>query len=249
MGLFNFFKSAPKQVDITDSLAFLGSDMHNHLLPGIDDGSQDVEDSIKFIKTLYRLGYRQLICTPHILSELYPNTRQTIEPAYNLLKQRLVEENIDIELKFAAEFMVNVDFEDIIKQDQLLPFGDKYLLIEMSYLAPSPNIKSVIFDLIMKGYKPIMAHPERYGFYHNKLEKFDEFIESGCLLQLNLLSLTGFYGKGVKKAAEHFINEKMVSFAGTDLHHRGHLDMLQTLVGDKKIMEQLHSIDWKNKTL
>lgn len=249
MGLFNFFKSAPKQVDITDKLAFLGTDMHNHLLPGIDDGSKDVEDSVQFIKTLYKLGYRKLICTPHIISDLYPNTRQTIEPAYHLLKNRLAEAQINVELQFAAEFMVNADFEDTIKEAKLLPFSDNYLLIEMSYLAPSPNIKSVIFDLIVKGYKPILAHPERYNFYHQKLEKFDELREAGCLLQVNLLSLTGFYGKGVRQAAEYFIKEKMVSFAGTDLHHKGHLDMLQTLAGDKKIMEQLHSIDWKNKTL
>lgn len=224
--------------------------MHSHLLPGLDDGSQNVEDSISYIKDLYTLGYRKFICTPHIISDLYPNSRQTIEPAYQLLKQRLVEEGVPVEILFSAEFMVNIDFEDVISQNQLLPFGkEKYLLIEMSYLAPSPNIKDVVFELIMKGYQPILAHPERYSYYHHNIELIEEFRESGCLLQLNLLSLTGYYGKGVKRVADHLIKQKMVSFAGTDLHHERHLALLQKLTTDKKIMEQLQEIKWKNNSL
>lgn len=246
MGLFSFFSSAKST---TDSLAFIGADMHSHLLPGLDDGSQNVEDSVSYIKGLYNLGYRKFICTPHIISDLYPNNRQTIEPAYQLLKNRLAEENLPVELLFSAEFMVNIDFEDMISQNQLLPFGDNYLLIEMSYLAPSPNIKDVIFELIMKGYKPVLAHPERYSYYHHHVELIEEFRESGCLLQLNLLSLTGYYGKGVKKVGEYLTQHKMVSFAGTDLHHERHLALLQKLAGDKKILDQLHEIKWKNDSL
>lgn len=248
MGLFSFLSSGSAKSAI-DSLSFLGTDMHSHLLPGLDDGSQEVDDSVSYIKELYQLGYRKFICTPHIISDLYPNSRQTIEPAYRLLQQRLEEEKVPVTLLFAAEFMVNIDFEEVISEDGLLPFGDNYLLIEMSYLAPSPNIKEVIFELMMKGYKPILAHPERYNYYHHHLDLIEEFREAGCLLQLNLLSLTGYYGKGVKKVAEYLIRQKMVSFAGTDLHHERHLALLQKMGSDKKILEQLHEIEWKNKGL
>jgi protein-tyrosine phosphatase len=249
MGLFSLFSKKTAEAPATDSLAFIGTDMHNHLLPGIDDGSGNVEDSVSFIKELYTLGYRKLICTPHVMAELYPNTRQTIEPAYELLKRRLAEENIAVDIRFAAEFMVNPEFEDIIRQDEVLPFGDNYVLIEMSYLAPSPNIKQVIFNLMVKGYKPVLAHPERYTYLHNKMEVIDDLASNGCLLQVNLLSLTGVYGKGVKTVAEQLIRDKKVSFAGTDLHHDRHLAMLQRLAADKKLLEMLHQVDWKNKTL
>ena len=248
MGLFSFLSPASAR-PATDSFAFLSTDMHSHLLPELDDGSQNVADSIAYIKDLQQLGYQKFICTPHIISDLYPNNRQTIEPAYQLLKQRLADENMLVALEFSAEFMVNIDFEEVISKNQLLPFGDNYLLIEMSYLAPSPNIREVIFELIMKGYKPILAHPERYNYYHHNVELIEEFREAGCLLQLNLLSLTGYYGKSVKKVAEHLIRQKMVSFAGTDLHHDRHLALLQKLATDQKMLELLHEIEWKNNSL
>ncbi len=248
MGLFSFFSPASARPAV-DSLAFLGVDMHSHLLPGLDDGSQDVEDSVSFIKELYQLGYQKFICTPHIISDLYPNNRGTIKPAYELLKQRLLDEKVPVEIQFSAEFMVNIDFEEVISKNELLPFGDNYLLIEMSYLAASPNIREVIFELIMKGYKPILAHPERYNYYHHNVESLEDFREAGCLLQVNLLSLTGYYGKSVKKVAEHLIRQKMVSFAGTDLHHERHLALLQKLAADQKILELLHEIEWKNNSL
>jgi protein-tyrosine phosphatase len=247
MGLFSLFSAPTKPV--ADSLAFLSTDMHSHLLPGLDDGSQNVEESLKYIKELHTLGYSNFICTPHVISDLYPNNRQTIEPAYKSLKKRLKEEGLPVNISFAAEFMVNIDFEDVIRQNQLLPFGDNYLLIEMSYLAPSPNIKDVIFELVLKGFKPVLAHPERYNYYHHNTELIEEFKEGGCLLQLNLLSLTGYYGKGVKKVAEYLVRRKLVSFAGTDLHHERHLALLQKLAADKKILEQLHEVTWKNSSL
>jgi len=248
MGLFSFLSPASARPAI-DSLAFLGVDMHSHLLPGLDDGSQDVEDSVAYIKELNQLGYHKFICTPHIISDLYPNNRRTIEPAYQLLKQKLADEKVPVEILFSAEFMVNIDFEELISKNELLPFGDNYLLIEMSYLTPSPNIREIISELIMQGYKPILAHPERYNYYHHHPESIEEFKEAGCLLQVNLLSLTGYYGKSVKKVAEHLIQQKMVSFAGTDLHHERHLALLQKLAADHKLLELLHEIEWKNNSL
>lgn len=250
MKLFRFFSgSSSKPKDVAGRFSFLGADMHNHLIPGIDDGSQSVEDSIDFIRTLHMLGYQKFTCTPHILSDLYRNSRETIEPPYEKLKAKLEEEQIPVEIQFAAEFMVDDAFEDILKNDRLLPIGGKYVLIEMSFMAPSPNIQQIIFDIQVKGYQPILAHPERYGYFHENFQPLYDFIEKGCLLQLNILSLTGAYGKEVKRAAERLIKEKLVSFAGTDLHHDRHLSMLQQMAGDDKMMNLLQEIEWKNSSL
>jgi len=247
MGLFSFLKSTPARIPA--DLSFIGVDMHSHLLPALDDGSQNIDDSIHFIKALHELGYHKFICTPHIISDMYPNTKETIDPAYELVKARLAEENIPVEISYAAEFMVNADFDQIIKDEKLLVFGKNYVLIEMSYMAASPNIKEVIFDLIMRGYKPVLAHPERYSYYHNRSGAIDDFIDAGCLLQVNILSLTGMYGKEVKRMAEALISQKLISFAGTDLHHDRHLAMMQQLATDPAIINQLQSLKLLNSEL
>ncbi len=247
MGLFSFLKSAPAR--ITADLSFIGVDMHSHLLPALDDGSQNIDDAIHFLKELHQLGYRKFICTPHIISDMYPNNKETIHPAYELVVERLKEENVNVEISYAAEFMVNADFDKIIKDGKLLTFGKNYVLIEMSYMAASPNIKEVIFDLIMKGLQPVLAHPERYSYYHNNYNAIQDFKDAGCLLQVNILSLSGMYGKEVKRMAEALIQDKMISFAGTDLHHDRHLAMMQDIATNPAIVNQLKSLQLLNHQL
>lgn len=247
MGLFSFLKSAPARIPA--DLSFIGVDMHSHLLPALDDGSQNIDDSIRFIKELHQLGYRKFICTPHIISDMYPNNKETIHPAYELVVERLKEENVNVEISYAAEFMVNADFDKIIKDGKLLTFGKNYVLIEMSYMAASPNIKEVIFDLIMKGLQPVLAHPERYSYYHNNYNAIQDFKDAGCLLQVNILSLSGMYGKEVKRMAEALIQDKMISFAGTDLHHDRHLAMMQDIATNPAIVNQLKSLQLLNHQL
>lgn len=247
MGFFDFFKTTP--ASIPADLSFIAVDMHNHLVPGIDDGSQDVDDSVRFVRQLHALGYRKLICTPHVISDLYPNTAETILPAFQLLESKLKAENIPVEIAYAAEFMVTSDFAQLVKAKTLLPFGGKHILVEMSYIAPSPNMREVIFELQLLGYQPVLAHPERYGYYHQNYKAIFEFIDAGCLFQLNLLSLTGAYGKRVKKMADMLIKDKLISFAGTDLHHERHLEMITELASNAEIIAQLQSLDLKNSEL
>ncbi|MEO7311940.1 MAG: CpsB/CapC family capsule biosynthesis tyrosine phosphatase [Chitinophagaceae bacterium] len=247
MGLFSFLKSTPARIPA--DLSFIGVDMHSHLLPGLDDGSQNIEDSIRFIMGLHELGYRKFICTPHIISDMYPNSSETIHPAYEMVQARLAAENIPVEIAYAAEFMVNADFENLIKEGKLLLFGKNYVLIEMSYMAASPNIKDVIFELIMKGLQPVLAHPERYSYYHNKYNAIEDFVDAGCLLQVNILSLTGMYGKEVKRMAEALIEDKIISFAGTDLHHDRHLAMMKDLATNPVVINQLKGLNLLNNQL
>jgi tyrosine-protein phosphatase YwqE len=247
--MFNFFKRATKTVD--PDLSFLGVDMHSHLLPGIDDGLEEVEQSVRFIADLQKLGYRKLICTPHILSDLYPNSPATILPKLEIVRNALKEANVDVELEAAAEYMVDHDFAALItsKKEDLLIIGGEYILIEMSYLSPSPNFEKVVFDLRMLGLQPILAHPERYSYYHNQFSQYERFKELGCRLQVNLLSLSGVYGPHVKKTAEKLFKQQMVDFLGTDMHHDRHLSMLKNLATKQEFYDLIADAELLNKTL
>lgn len=224
--------------------------MHSHLLPGLDDGLKTPEESIEFMRALKGLGYHKLICTPHILAEVYPNTPDTILPKLDLIRSEIEKHKLDIEVEAGAEYMVDVDFEKLIDTDKrLLHFGQKHILIEMSYIAPSTNIEPVVFKLRMKGYQPILAHPERYNYYHNHFEMYERLADLGCILQVNLLSLLGYYGKSVKKTAEKLLEQNMISLLGTDMHHEAHLNALKQLANTKSFYELISKSRIQNKEL
>ena len=233
-------------------LSFLGADMHSHLLPGIDDGLLELEQTVEFVKDLQQLGYKKLICTPHILADLYPNTPDTILPKLAMVRAALAEAEIDVEVEAAAEYMIDHEFTELIaysKKEDLLTIGGDYILVEMSFLSPFPNVEKVIFDLRMLGLIPILAHPERYSYYHKQFDKYDYFKELGCKLQVNLLSLSGGYGPQVKKTAERLFENQMVDFLGTDMHHERHLAMLKKLATVKDFYQLVTGAQLLNKTL
>jgi len=244
--MFGFFKNA----HVIPDLSFIGVDMHSHLLPGLDDGFVNIEDSIEIIKELQLLGYEKLICTPHILSDYYKNSPETILPKLAALQNALIENNISVKLEAAAEYMIDYDFEQMFYAgNQLLTFGKNYILVEMSYVAASPNFEKMIFELKVKGLQPILAHPERYNFYHQNFDIYNRLKDIGCLFQVNLLSLAGYYGKPVEKVALKLIKENMIDFIGTDLHHTNHFNAMKAFVSHKNFYKIVKDIDFKNKTL
>lgn len=208
----------------------MGVDIHSHILPGIDDGSKDLASSISYIRGLSELGIRKFICTPHIFTELYPNSARSIFPALDLLRKELHLQNIDVEVQAAAEYMLDLDFIELQKSDNLLCLKDKFILVEMSYQVETRDIDQFIFDLTSKGYQPVLAHPERYLYYHNNFQKYRRLKEQGCLFQVNLLSLAGYYGKGAKQVVLSLLKENMIDLVGTDLHHINHLDSIRKFV-------------------
>lgn len=247
--MFKFFFKPEK---VSPDLSFIGVDMHSHLLPALDDGLKEVETSVQFIKDLQALGYTKLICTPHILSDLYPNTRETIMPKLALLQQALKAANVPVIVEAAAEYMIDHDFGSLVKtykKEDLLTINDTYILVEMSYLAASPNFEETIFDLRMLGLTPIVAHPERYGYMHKNFEQYERFKDLGCKLQVNLLSLSGGYGPDVKKVAEKMFKNGLVDLVGTDMHHERHLAMLKELATRKDFYDMLKTADLLNKSL
>ncbi|MCX2574008.1 tyrosine-protein phosphatase [Pedobacter sandarakinus] len=240
--MFSFFSRKRKVSDIS----WLGIDMHSHILPGIDDGSPDVAVSLRFVKALEELGYSSLIATPHIYQELYPNTPETIQASKSLLQAEMDRAGLSIKLSAGAEYMVDQNFT---LDQPLCKLNQKHLLVEMSYLNESPNISQTIFDIQIKGMVPILAHPERYTFYFKDKKKLKTYREKGCLLQLNLLSALGYYGKDVKLLAEYLLKEEMYDFAGTDLHHDKHLNVLTETIQTGRLYDLLGSYDFKNRSV
>lgn len=223
--MFKFFKKE-KNVDEESVKYNLSTDFHSHILPGIDDGSPDIETSLKLIKGLYDLGYTKLVATPHIIGDYYKNTPEIINNALEKLKAACAEAGINIELSAAAEYMLDDYFLHLIKKGPLLTVHKNLLLTELPYSVPASNVEEMVFAIITAGYQPILAHPERYFYYHKDHQEYFRLKELGFLLQINLLSLTGYYGAHVAKAAKFIFENDLADFVGTDMHHVRHLEAL-----------------------
>lgn len=192
--------------------------MHSHLIPGIDDGVKTLAKSVEVIKKLTDLGYEKFVTTPHIMSDAYPNRPDIIRSGLQTLQQHLASENIKVDITAAAEYYLDeYTMNAVSNNEEMLTFGKKYLLFETNYLSEPFILRDFIFNATSKGYRPILAHPERYQYM--TMGKAQDLIDRGVLLQVNLLSLTGFYMKPVQKLAEKLIEQKMVSFLGTDCHN------------------------------
>ncbi|SDS26134.1 Tyrosine-protein phosphatase YwqE [Polaribacter sp. KT25b] len=235
-----FFKK--KEIPLSDFFPNGFVDIHSHLLPGIDDGAKDLEDSIALIQKMASYGIKNFITTPHILGEMYPNTPEIIKGKLQEVREELVKRNItDITIDAAAEYMMDEQFSILLEKDEILTLKDNLVLVEMSYFSPPLNLFDILFQLQLKGYKPVLAHPERYISYHNDFKVYQKLKTAGCLFQLNLLSLTEQYGKGVQKTAEKLLKENLYDFVGTDTHHQMHLELLRK-IGTPKNLKQLAHI-------
>jgi len=248
--LFGFKKSEEKKAtgDIKNAFSFLQTDMHSHLLPGIDDGAQAVENSLAMIKPLVEMGYQKFITTPHIKSDIYPNSPETIDRALKELQQALHEQGIRIQVQAAAEYYIDDRFMDMLQKKELLTIHDNEVLVEFSFVFEPIGLTDTIFKIQTSGYNPIFAHPERYSFYLNKREVFREIKDRGALLQLNTLSLSGYYGKPVKELAEWLMEKGYYDYCGTDMHHDKHLRALSNFVHSKNY-QALTQYPFLNKKL
>lgn len=235
-----FFKK--KEIPLSDFFPNGFVDIHSHLLPGIDDGAKDLEDSIALIQKMASYGIKNFITTPHILGEMYPNTPEIIKNKLKEVRAELLKRNMtDITIDAAAEYMLDEHFSTLLEKGKLLTLKDNFVLVEMSYFSPPLNLFDILFQIQLKGYKPVLAHPERYISYHNDFKVYQKLKTAGCLFQLNLLSLTEQYGKGVQKTAEKLLKENLYDFVGTDTHHQMHLELLRK-IGTSKNLKQIEQL-------
>lgn len=218
-------------------------DIHNHILPGIDDGAKNTDESLNLIKKLMGLGIKQFIPTPHIMQDFYPNTFETIGDSYQKLLETLPRKILkDITINPAAEYMLDNNFDVLLETESLYPLNGTYILVEMSYLQAPINLEDTIYKLITKGYTPVLAHPERYSFYHKKFEYYKKLKNLGCLFQLNLLSLGNYYGKSVEKVALDLLDDQLIDFVGSDVHNENHIEKITELSVNENRFSKLKTV-------
>jgi protein-tyrosine phosphatase len=225
----------------------LAVDMHSHVLPGIDDGAQSVEESVDLVKAMMGLGIKKIIATPHIMVDYYRNNAETIGSALSLLKNELKNQEIDIAIEASAEHYLDEAFEVLLDEDKVMPMKDKYLLFEMSFIDVHPNLIPIIQKMIDKGYKPILAHPERYPYLN--VENYENIKSWGCNLQMNTISLTGYYGGKSKEMAEAMVDHNLVDFISSDMHHTRHAMALEKSLKTAYMEKLLFDYPLKNQLL
>ena len=220
-------------------------DIHSHLIPSIDDGAKDMERSIELILSLKSMGYNKLITTPHV-SDMFLNSSQTILNGYKALKKELISRKIEIDIEVAAEYYADDNFELLLNKGDILTFGGKkkYLLFELSYFTPPQNLESLIYDIKLAGYTPVLAHPERYVYLHRNIDKYKAIKEMGVLFQINLISIEGYYSSEIARVVKDLIANGMVDFIGSDTHHKRHAKFLK-----ESFSNALYRKIFKNNTI
>jgi tyrosine-protein phosphatase YwqE len=234
-------------------LAELGADMHSHLLPSLDDGAENLEQSLALLEAMQALGYRKLVMTPHIMGDFYKNTPTTIQASLAQLRKAAITAGFaNLQLECAAEYYLDEWLGDKLDSgEDLLSFGGdkKYLLLETSYMNEPFNFHSIIFRLQALGYQPVLAHPERYTYLYGRFSELEKIRENGVLFQLNLNSLAGYYSSGAQRVAEKLIDARLVDFVGTDAHNLKHTETLRTKVLPSSYLKKVLALPLLNNTL
>ena len=246
--MFGFFKKKKDPLPLVD-FSVIGTDMHSHFIPSIDDGSDSVATSIALIKGLMALGYKNIITTPHVMSDHYPNSSEDILNGLEAVRKGLITEGVNININAAAEYYLDEYFLDLLEKEPLLTLWDNYVLVEMSFYSPPRGWEDYFFKIALKGYQAILAHPERYPYFHKSYVEYAEIREKGVALQLNVLSLIGYYGEAVKKTAFRLLDDKLIDFLGTDMHHVRHLETVTNQLQNLDIQRVISTYPFKNSQI
>lgn len=243
VSMLSIFKRKTYLVDLLEGI----TDFHNHILPGIDDGAKTPNESLELIEKFRDFGITSFVATPHIIGEYYPNTAESIKEAYEKIQNSLPSQT---KMSYAAEYMMDQHFVEIIENNSILPVLKQKVLVEMSYFQPPININEILFKLQNNGYTPILAHPERYSYWHSKdLENYRQIKSRGCSFQLNMLSLSGHYGIGIQKTAFTLLQKNMIDYLSSDVHKLAHLEKIKEIKIQKKLLPYIEPVIQQTKEL
>ena len=229
------------------NFSVLKTDIHSHFIPGIDDGSPDMETTIALIEKMQALGFEKIITSPHVMSDFYQNSSEIILKGLADVRRELKAKNINMKIDAVAEYYIDYEFEQKIGKEKFLTFGDNYILVELSFMQSPRNLFEIIFKLQLEGYKVVLAHPERYNYF--TMKDYEEFLSRGVILQINFLSLIGYYSPQVKKKTESLINAGMVRLIGTDCHNMNHAELYEKCQTQKAWHDLVNSGKLLNATL
>tara|TARA_B100002052_G_C15886335_1_gene601711 strand:- start:7692 stop:8420 length:729 start_codon:yes stop_codon:yes gene_type:complete len=235
--LLNIFKSKPTLKELIPA-GFV--DIHSHILPGIDDGAKNIEESILLISQMKKLGFIKIIGTPHSYPSVYDNTKKSITDSYNKLKDKIPK---GIKIGYASEYMADISIQDKIKNNSILTIKDKLILIETGFNSMPNNLFEMIFEIRLSGYVPVIAHPERYIYLHENYRIAEKLKIAGCLFQINLLSSTGYYGNRISKFCDKLLVENMVDYVGSDIHNLKHIQEFESKVKLNNIKKFVKAIE------
>ncbi len=244
MSMFHFFKKETSKPQMP-----YATEVHCHILPGIDDGAPDVEHSIALIGQMNEWGVNRIIATPHVTEISFENNAETIGDAYARLTAECDLASMGMSLCYSAEYRMDDNFLGIVERNEIIPMPNNHVLIENSFLQPFWNIKELVFELQSKGYDTILAHPERYAYYYEDKNTYIDLHSRGCEFQVNLLSLAGYYGKKTKEVAEWLLAKGLIDYLGSDLHHRAHAEALSKFLTSKDYTKLAREFQLKNDSL
>jgi tyrosine-protein phosphatase YwqE len=219
--MLSLFKSKPKLAELIPS-GYV--DIHSHILPGIDDGASTLEDTQFLIEEMKQLGFTKVITTPHTMNNVWDNTPETIENAITKVKSNVT---LPFEIQAASEYLLDESVIIKAKEKTLLTLKNNFVLVELSYLNPPIQLYDFLYQLQLSGYHVVLAHPERYSYYHSNKKEYQKLKKAGCLFQLNLLSTVGYYGKDAADIANYLLKKEMYDFTGSDIHHKNHIKAFQ----------------------
>lgn len=225
------FKRNKEQVKL-----FYNTDVHSHILPGVDHGSQSVEQSLEMLRAEMDMGINRVILTSHVTAITFENTRETLMDAYQKLLQAVSDEGLDIELHLSAEYRMDEYFDKEYKADHLIPMPGNHILLENSFQQELLNLDELLFDMQVKGYRTILAHPERYNYYSRRRKRYEQLHNAGARFQVNILSFIGYFGEEARDSALWFAENGMIDYLGSDMHNVKHAHI---------IMDYLNSKEWR----
>lgn len=215
-------------------------DIHNHLLPNLDDGPKDIETAVEMAKTTAQLGFTHILCSPHIITSHYDNTKNGIQKACDSLQQVLNQNQIPIQLIPFAEIYLDETIPDRIKA---LPSYKNKVLVEGPFHAWPAFMDVLLFKIASQALTPIIAHAERCVSLTESI--IESYVRNGYHIQLNLLSIIGAYGEQIEKRAERLLQKNLVHYIATDMHntklacnlYEHAMIKIRTLIGKKKLKE------------
>lgn len=228
--MFGLFKKKNKEC----AKLFYSTDVHCHILPGVDHGAKTVEDSLELLRVQQEMGIKRVILTSHVTAETFENTPETLRPAFQLLKKAVEEtEDLNVELFLSAEYRMDEFWNKQYEQNNQIAMPGNYILLENSFQQELLGLNELMFDLKVKGYKPILAHPERYGYYAVRKQRLEQLHNMGIKFQVNLLSLAGYFGNHCRETALWIAKNGMADMLGSDMHGMEHADVIRDFIGSK----------------
>lgn len=228
--MFNIFKKKPQ----SDAKLFYHTDMHCHILPGVDHGSQSVEESLDMLRAEIDMGITHVICTSHVTAETFENTPETLTAAYEELKKAVEEEGLPVKIYASAEYRIDEYWTKEYEAGHLLPMPGKHILLENSFVQELIGIDNMMFELQVKGYRPILAHPERYRYYYDRKDRYKALHSASVKFQVNILSLAGYFGNSARDISMWLIQNNLCDMLGSDMHSMDHARVIKDYIGSRE---------------